>query len=204
MIMIYTIKNILILVIVGLVASRAANLNENAYNYKIPLVEHFERRVSNEVVPQIVGGSPVPAGSYPYFSRGNGCGAALIASDLLVSAAHCEGAFSSTVRVNASYFGVEGNGTIVVDGVAQIIHPKYHSDPTAADYDLMIVKISPPVKNVTPILLNRDPLIASDGATLLAMGFGQTSDTTSPVSSTTASVSLVSNNCRSFYISGVR
>lgn len=49
----------------------------------------------------IVGGSDASPGEYPFFVQGDGCGASLIWKDIVLSAAHCKGAFSGQVLVGA-------------------------------------------------------------------------------------------------------
>jgi hypothetical protein len=40
---------------------------------------------------RIVGGDPVFGGEYPFYTRWSGCGASLVWSDILLSAAHVSG-----------------------------------------------------------------------------------------------------------------
>lgn len=61
---------------------------------------------SHETVnPRIVGGSAASPGEYPFFAEGDGCGGSLIWKDIVLSAAHCQGAFANTARIGAYRVG---------------------------------------------------------------------------------------------------
>lgn len=54
------------------------------------------------LAPRIVGGNDASDGEYPFFVQGEGCGASLIWKDIVLTAAHCRGAFSQRVLVGAT------------------------------------------------------------------------------------------------------
>jgi len=128
--------------------------------------------------PQIVGGTNAQPGQYPYyasvtFTNYYLCGASLVAPDLLLSAAHCNPAFpkNTPIIINSTIArsSVPGSVTVVVN--QQVIHPKYK---VFAEYDLMLLKVSPPVTTITPIQINSDPTLPSIKEKLEIIGFGYT------------------------------
>ena len=48
---------------------------------------------------RIVGGNNAQQGAYPFFVQGNGCGGSLVWDDVVLTAAHCQGAFDGSVLV---------------------------------------------------------------------------------------------------------
>lgn len=123
----------------------------------------------------IVNGQPAASGAYPFFGfskfgRNNGCGAALIHNDILLTAAHCATAFAGRgVYIGAETdFGTTGNAEFHED--EQVMqHPDYDSDTFANDVMVILLQTS---SSKTPVKLSRDP-VALDTA-LTVLGFGHT------------------------------
>lgn len=114
---------------------------------------------------RIVGGKDAIHGRYPAYGIPTGntlCGATLIAPDLMISAAHCKGAFTSgasTVAIGGTK--LKGQDADEILGVAyEVVHPEY--DPNTAANDIMIVKLDMPA-TATPILVNDNPKVPLDG-----------------------------------------
>jgi secreted trypsin-like serine protease len=65
--------------------------------------QHNTTNVTNDarsLQSRIVGGILAKAGDFPSFAIGSGCGATLIHSDILLTAAHCSGTFKgNTIRI---------------------------------------------------------------------------------------------------------
>lgn len=133
---------------------------------------------ATSAVDKIVGGTVVTTlAKYPYFVQGFGCGATLIHRDIVLSAAHCDGAFWKKVVV--------GPGNNAKGGWAEwrpirskmYKHPKFNWD--TMEYDFMMFKIAPPtstklrnaLKN-RPITLNTGRSSPSDNDWLTVIGYG--------------------------------
>ena len=128
--------------------------------------------------PRIVGGTPAANAEFPWFVYGDGCGAVLVWDDVVLSAAHCEGAFATKVLVG---------GTLInqAAGVAQFrrvlskmrVHPAFSFETFG--FDLMMFKIQPVTKvpllqalNNTPIAVNTLGAFPPVNETLTVIGFG--------------------------------
>ena len=121
---------------------------------------------------RIVGGNQAPKGKYPYFVQWErGCGASLIHTDIILSAAHCNGNSVPTgVIVSAYQTGKAIDGAQARSIVERVNHPTYNS--ATQKNDLMIMRLNSPVTGVTPIALNANPQIPAAGDVLTVMGFG--------------------------------
>jgi trypsin len=125
---------------------------------------------------RIVGGTNAAAGAYPFFVQGDGCGGSLIADDIVLTAAHCAGAFDGEVYVgpNQQYSTAGGAERIAVQ--AEVPHPNYNSNTEA--YDFMLLKLARPVSNpnLKPVPLNRNGSNPAPSDVLTVIGFGATSE----------------------------
>jgi trypsin len=126
---------------------------------------------------RIVGGFPSSTDAFPYFTTTSAdseylCGASLIYEDILLTAAHCQGAFDEGVRIGAqdSYDPNDGHFRMVAK---EIKHPLYDDFTTAND--LMLLKLYRPV-SVQPVAWERSVTAPKAGETLTVMGFGSTSE----------------------------
>jgi len=124
---------------------------------------------------RIVGGSPVhSAEKYPWFAQPSdgSCGATLVAQDILVSAAHCVGAFQvgTYVRLGSNTYKRRGVRRLVLE-VAK--HPQYVARRNL--YDLLVIKIekAPSTLPTARLNLNNDR-IPRPGQAVVAIGFGAT------------------------------
>jgi len=120
---------------------------------------------------KIVGGKDASVDEFPFFVSWDSCGASLIASDIVLTAAHCMPAVTNSVKINHSrkLFGFQGRG-IERTIVKRIPHPSYDSETTNNDY--MIMKLNSPVTEVEPIHLNENDAVPVDNQTLTVIGFG--------------------------------
>jgi secreted trypsin-like serine protease len=124
---------------------------------------------------RIVGGNPVAPGTYPFYAYGAGtilCGATLIHEDILLTAAHCGGAFAMRGALIGGIFLNGTDATLV--GVDQEFPNPDYVDATRVN-DIMLVKLTNP--SAAPLVtLNMDPAVPAEGDVLTVTGFGDTSD----------------------------
>jgi len=120
---------------------------------------------------KIVGGTNAPFDAYPFFVSWNGCGASLVASDVILSAAHCRGQSTNQVSIGKSRNGFNSNGLTRII-TTRNVHPNYVS--SSIDYDYMVMKLNEPVDTslYPPIGLNRESNVPYDNEILTVIGFG--------------------------------
>jgi len=149
---------------------------------------------------RVVGGQAVASRqAYPFFVQWQDhCGASLIWEDMILTAAHCNGANNPLDRV--TYIG----GTIRNTGlkrtmVKRILHPQWNAnlmnEDSASNYnedddhviawDVMVAKLNQSVHDhdedngvvYTPVQLNAQPDSPRNGQAVTAMGYGRLSHT---------------------------
>lgn len=101
------------------------------------------------------------------------CGAVLIGSRFVLSAAHCKGAADSFV-VGARTSARTGKARVAYQ--EYIVHSNYKS--TNFNFDIMVYYLEEPVTNVEPIKLEPSP-ITDVGTRMTVIGFGDTRGSTS-------------------------
>jgi Trypsin len=119
-----------------------------------------------------------PAGDDLNFTPDAICGATLIHSDIVVTAAHCQSAFFHGVKLYDSTTKIFSR-QVRVDRVVR--HPQWDyfgSDPVALNYDVMLMRLETPVSEddpaLQPILINANTSIPSVNDPLTVYGFGRT------------------------------
>ena len=160
---------------------------------------------SDTDVPQpeqyIVGGTSIPYHHYPYLvslgtddgADDHTCAATLIAPDVLLTAAHCQGSFKFatlgiTDRSDAKDEEKAGQRQTIRTG-RTVIHPSYRWTPSSPDidYDFLLVKLTSPADaaRFPPVRLNRDNRVPRyDNQPLTIAGFGATDKDGSDLSDT--------------------
>jgi trypsin len=125
---------------------------------------------------RIVGGNDADAGDYPFFVQGNGCGGSLVWDDVVLTAAHCRGAFDGTVLVGPYIEDETFGGAQYIGVEREVPHPSY--DRNSEAYDFMLVKLVNPVTNpnLTPIAVNSLRSNPANDDVLTVIGFGATSE----------------------------
>lgn len=128
----------------------------------------------NIIVPLIVNGEEVdPPGKYPFMAYAYGCGASLVAPNVLLSAAHC-------TSINKVLIGAHSRLDENADGVEKITiaeskaHPSYGSN--GIDYDYRVLRLSTE-SSYDPIEIDDGTLgFLQNGDELTVMGWGTVSE----------------------------
>jgi len=151
---------------------------------QIPITSDFVNSSLWVRDPEIVGGTRVTsAGKYPFMasllSGGNlRCGASIISSRFLVTAAHCTPTSSMRITVGSLRYDGQGNPPAQSFGISRTItHPNYNS--ATIDYDVAVIELSSPLTfsaNVQPVKLA--PASSGDftGDDSIIIGWGTTSE----------------------------
>lgn len=101
----------------------------------------IEAQISSGLAePQILGGTLATDGEFPWyinsFNSGALCGGALVYEDVVLTAAHCEGAFL-TGRVVVGSIDIRGVGTRTDRVSALVMHPNWNGF-VVNGYDYMV------------------------------------------------------------------
>lgn len=139
-----------------------------------------------QLTPKIIGGSIAHSTAWPWMTglatkgksdfQGQFCGASLIASSWVLTAAHCiidESTHNIDVIINQAKFDTGTGERIAVDKF--FIHPLYNND--SLDNDIALIKLQQP-SEIKPIkTISRDSILDTAGHDALTLGWGKTSAT---------------------------
>ena len=122
---------------------------------------------------RIVGGTVVsPKFKYPYVVYASGCGASLVAPNVLLCAAHCQG-FISQVSIGRHNLLDSGESYETFNVIEEAPHPNYNKQ--TLDYDYMMLKIDGD-STYAPVVLDDGSISLDDGMDATVMGWGTTSE----------------------------
>lgn len=134
---------------------------------------------------KIVGGTK--ADSYPWmaavanttggtlFER-QFCGGSLIAPDWILTAAHClDGEVAEGLQILVNFNDLEDTSGAVIRGVKGIyIHPSFRDVSGDLYNDVALILLDAPINTVTPINVATTPVAVTTGASVRAIGWGDT------------------------------
>jgi trypsin len=135
----------------------------------------YETKNPNGQEARIVGGHDVNKGRYPYMvslqsTSEHGCGAVLVAPDVILTAAHCLYDFVVVAVIGRfDLENVDEEDSQIIDIMYYLKHPDnvFETD----EYDIGLVKLTEST-NLPPITLNRNSALLEEGMVLTVMGYG--------------------------------
>ena len=141
---------------------------------------------------RIINGEETEENEYPFVvslqdSMGHFCGGSLIAKNVVLSAAHCQG---GDYTIALGRHDVE-NGGQVRQVARELPHEDYDADTT--DHDFMLIFLEEPadlVDEVGLVRLNNDPQLPLPGDEVIVMGWGVTNTNTGELSDVLIEVSV--------------
>jgi len=148
------------------------DLIERNKQTKLTNAKAAAKRGATLVSPHIVNGVEVnPPGKYPFMVNAGGCGASLVAPNVILSAAHC-GGYISSVRIGRHNLNDNSEDYETFTIAEEVPHPNYN--PSTLDYDYMMLRLSGS-SSYEPVTLDDGSTNLSAGTDLTVMGWGTTS-----------------------------
>jgi secreted trypsin-like serine protease len=137
-----------------------------------------EAGVPSSALGKVVGGTEADYGAYPFFVRlrpllgTSKCGGSLVAPDVVLTAAHCNGNFENfAVSVNGYTASLLNNqDEEETESVEKLPHPDFVLDTFANDY--MLLKLKDPIETIEPVTLNFDGAVPGFVEDLRVIGLG--------------------------------
>lgn len=136
----------------------------------------FTHAVFSHVLSLFKGGQQAYSGQFPFFVQGEGCGGSLVWSDIVLTAAHCNGRFNNQVLVSAERKNSdEGGASYKKTLSSMVIHPLHRSGTYI--YDFMLFRVEPVEGFEGKIIqTNGNPDSPAPGEILRAIGMGYTNE----------------------------
>lgn len=130
--------------------------------------------------PRIHGGWNTVEDRYSYAqvslqweSEGHQCGGSLVAPDMVLTAAHCVGSFNK-IEIGKYRKFDDTDVSEWFESIMEIKHPGY--DEITTRYDVMLLKLNGATTLATPVRINGDESIPTDGDMLTVIGMGYNAD----------------------------
>lgn len=102
------------------------------------------------------------------------CSATLIHSDILLTAAHCNGIVNNINVIVGAYYSYSNAQGILRTVVNRAVHPDFNEVTIANDF--LVLKLDSPVP-IAPVILNGDPNSPMGNENLTIIGVGQMNET---------------------------
>ena len=135
-----------------------------------------EQSSSTQDLQRIIGGYEAVEGRFSYAVSlqgplGHFCGGSLIARDVVLTAAHCQGVAHSVVLGRHDLADFDGDVFAVK---AELPHPKYDGILSNNDFMLIFLDGYSAAEDVVAVRLNSDPLVPAAGRDATVVGWGDT------------------------------
>jgi len=150
------------------------------------LVTSINSASATERMPRIIGGGPADSSAWPWmagltykvpnYDNEVFCGASLIASDWVLTSAHCiidENSKNIEVIINQAKLDGDGGERLEVEYI--LLHPEY--DDFSLENDLALIKLATPSSNQPINVLAPYSSQDNEGKAAIALGWGTTSTT---------------------------
>jgi hypothetical protein len=136
--------------------------------------------------PRIVGGTPAPAGAFPWMTAvvykaepdhwlAQFAGGALIHPRWILTAAHIvEGEAAADLQVIVGATDLDASGLQRINVLEIVRHPLYL--PTDFEHDVALLLLETPVTGVAPLEIISDPALVAAGTLTTTMGWGSYSE----------------------------
>mmetsp|Transcript_8625 Transcript_8625/g.16696 ORF Transcript_8625/g.16696 Transcript_8625/m.16696 type:complete len:548 (-) Transcript_8625:161-1804(-) len=192
------------------VLTAGAATTSSALDYVASNTERIDTNASTTKAGMIVGGEQAEVGDYPYFVSVGYCGGALIAPDIVLTAAHCRDLKGEKLIIGAYKRNSLAEGAQERVCETWIKDPLFGTGGSDINYDFALCKLNRPVQvdqSSVKLEINEEDSIPTAGTDLLVMGLGSlASGSTGPEYLHDLTVPVISNevcNSPTMYYGGI-
>ena len=156
------------------ILSAAVILSQQCVSTSARSLRRRNRSADRELNTRIIGGSEAKEDRFSYAVSlsdhiGHFCGGSLIAKDVILTAAHCQG---GNYNVVLGRHDVNDNDGEVIAMKKELPHPNYDSQSTNMDFMLVFLDSAVSATNVDLVTLNSDSSVPDVGDAVTVMGWG--------------------------------